>query len=73
MSSENPGDVAGDILDQNSRSREIGPAAVASQLLLMSALGFVTLIAFNLLRPKNKVCIFLYVICVMKTHFPDRL
>ncbi|KZT39324.1 DUF221-domain-containing protein [Sistotremastrum suecicum HHB10207 ss-3] len=51
----NPGDVAGDIIDQNSSSREIAPKAVGSQLLLMTAVSLITLLAFNILRPKNKV------------------
>ncbi|KAG6335495.1 hypothetical protein ID866_3602 [Astraeus odoratus] len=44
----------GQIIDENS-SRTLAPAAVASQVALMTVISVVTVVAFNVLRPKNKV------------------
>ncbi|KAG1772177.1 late exocytosis, associated with Golgi transport-domain-containing protein [Suillus occidentalis] len=44
----------GEIINQNA-SRAITPAAVGSQVALMSIISIVTIVAFNVLRPKNKV------------------
>lgn len=46
-------DDAGDILNTNSRT--LAPAAVGSQVVLMSIISTVTVLAFNFLRPKNKI------------------
>src|ERR1700761_7977996 len=35
--------------------RTLAPAAVGTQVLVMSAISFVTLVVFNILRPRNKV------------------
>lgn len=35
--------------------RTLAPAAVGTQVLIMSAFSLVTLVLFNLLRPRNKV------------------
>ncbi|KAJ7647702.1 hypothetical protein FB45DRAFT_734225 [Roridomyces roridus] len=45
-------DEANALLEANSRT--LAPAAVASQVLLMSVVSVVTVITFNLLRPRNK-------------------
>ncbi|KAJ3800110.1 hypothetical protein GGU11DRAFT_774654 [Lentinula aff. detonsa] len=42
-----------DLID--SESRALAPAAVGSQVALMSIISVVTIITFNLLRPKNKI------------------
>ncbi|KIK61133.1 hypothetical protein GYMLUDRAFT_85115 [Collybiopsis luxurians FD-317 M1] len=39
----------------NSESRALGPAAVGSQVSLMSIISVVTIVTFNVLRPKNKM------------------
>lgn len=39
----------------NAESRQLDPKSVASQLILMSAVSGVTILAFNILRPKNKI------------------
>ncbi|KAJ3918471.1 DUF221-domain-containing protein [Lentinula edodes] len=39
----------------DSESRALAPAAVGSQVALMSIISVVTIISFNLLRPKNKI------------------
>ncbi|KAJ3936997.1 MAG: hypothetical protein NXY57DRAFT_35556 [Lentinula lateritia] len=39
----------------DSESRALAPAAVGSQVALMSVISVVTIISFNLLRPKNKI------------------
>lgn len=44
----------GDIINENT-SRTITPAAVGSQVALMSIISTVTIVVFNVLRPKNKV------------------
>ncbi|KAJ7099573.1 hypothetical protein B0H15DRAFT_937019 [Mycena belliarum] len=44
---------AKDLIDQNSRA--LAPQAVYSQILLMSVISVATVLAFNLLRPKNKI------------------
>ncbi|KAF8891786.1 hypothetical protein BD779DRAFT_1670745 [Infundibulicybe gibba] len=36
-------------------SRTLAPAAVGAQVLLMGAISVVTILAFNILRPKNKI------------------
>ncbi|KAJ7039027.1 hypothetical protein C8F04DRAFT_1179016 [Mycena alexandri] len=46
-------DDANDLIAQNFQTLQ--PAAVYSQLALMSVVSVVTILAFNLLRPKNKV------------------
>ncbi|KAJ7496910.1 hypothetical protein FB451DRAFT_1209236 [Mycena latifolia] len=46
-------DDAKDLIDQNSRT--LAPTAVYSQILLMSVVSVATVLAFNLLRPKNKI------------------
>lgn len=43
----------GQIIDENS-SRTLAPAAVASQVALMSVVSVAAVITFNVLRPKNK-------------------
>ncbi|KAJ4483501.1 hypothetical protein J3R30DRAFT_3402189 [Lentinula aciculospora] len=42
-----------DLID--SESRALAPAAVGSQVALMSIISVITIISFNLLRPKNKM------------------
>ncbi|KAG2159151.1 uncharacterized protein EDB93DRAFT_1118427 [Suillus bovinus] len=44
----------GEIINQNA-SRTITPAAVGSQVALMTIISTVTVVVFNVLRPKNKV------------------
>ncbi|KAL4071291.1 hypothetical protein V8B97DRAFT_2044343 [Scleroderma yunnanense] len=44
----------GQIIDENS-SRTLAPAAVASQVALMIVVSTATIVAFNVLRPQNKV------------------
>ncbi|PPQ75181.1 hypothetical protein CVT26_008789 [Gymnopilus dilepis] len=46
-----------DILDNtfNDTSRTLAPAAVGSQVALMSIVSIVTILLFNVLRPKNKI------------------
>ncbi|KIY50261.1 DUF221-domain-containing protein [Fistulina hepatica ATCC 64428] len=51
--SGNLSDEADKIL--TSESRTLAPAAVLSQVVLMSVISIVTVLAFNLLRPKNKI------------------
>ncbi|KAG6841425.1 hypothetical protein C0991_011319 [Blastosporella zonata] len=46
-------DEAGQLINDNSRT--LAPVAVGSQVVLMSVVSVVTILAFNLLRPKNKV------------------
>ncbi|KAL1745047.1 hypothetical protein HDZ31DRAFT_37333 [Schizophyllum fasciatum] len=46
-------DDAGDLI--NGDSRTLAPEAVASQVALMSVVSVVTVLAFNILRPKNKI------------------
>ncbi|KAJ6611276.1 hypothetical protein B0H10DRAFT_2224151 [Mycena sp. CBHHK59/15] len=46
-------DKADALIEANSRT--LAPAAVYSQILLMSVVSLATIVAFNLLRPKNKV------------------
>ncbi|KAI6046451.1 hypothetical protein EDC04DRAFT_2888120 [Pisolithus marmoratus] len=43
----------GQIIDENS-SRTLAPAAVASQVALMSVISVAAVVTFNVLRPKNK-------------------
>ncbi|OAX42791.1 DUF221-domain-containing protein [Rhizopogon vinicolor AM-OR11-026] len=45
----------GQIITSNTGSRTLAPAAVGSQVALMSIISGVTIIVFNVLRPKNKV------------------
>jgi hypothetical protein len=54
-------DQAGEILDQNFlNSRTLAPAAVGSQVALMTIVSIATIIFFNVLRPTNKVTPTLY-------------
>ncbi|RDB25480.1 hypothetical protein Hypma_007600 [Hypsizygus marmoreus] len=46
-------DEAGKLLSDNSRT--LAPAAVGSQVALMSVVSLVTILAFNVLRPNNKI------------------
>ncbi|KAG6920196.1 hypothetical protein DXG01_004965 [Tephrocybe rancida] len=46
-------DEAGKLISDNSRT--LAPVAVGSQVALMSVVSVVTILAFNLLRPKNKI------------------
>lgn len=48
-------DQAGDIIGKNTNSRTLAPAAVGSQVGLMTLVSVGTIIVFNVLRPKNKV------------------
>lgn len=48
-------DQAGNIIGQNTNSRTLAPAAVGSQVVLMTLVSVGTIILFNFLRPKNKV------------------
>ncbi|KAH8115331.1 hypothetical protein DFH11DRAFT_1877093 [Phellopilus nigrolimitatus] len=48
------GDVVGSFVDENEASRTLAPAAVGSQVLLMAGVSLVTIVVFNVLRPKNK-------------------
>ncbi|KAF9228428.1 DUF221-domain-containing protein [Gyrodon lividus] len=47
-------DSIGKIIDENS-ARTLAPAAVGSQVTLMTIISVATVVAFNILRPKNKV------------------
>ncbi|KAI5117067.1 hypothetical protein M0805_008813 [Coniferiporia weirii] len=49
------GDVLGDFIDENEASRTLAPAAVGSQVLLMAGVSLITIFAFNVLRPRNKI------------------
>ncbi|KAH8115320.1 hypothetical protein DFH11DRAFT_1877085 [Phellopilus nigrolimitatus] len=49
------GDVVGSFVDENEASRTLAPAAVGSQVLLMAGVSLVTIVVFNVLRPKNKI------------------
>ncbi|KAI9441650.1 DUF221-domain-containing protein [Lactarius indigo] len=44
-----------DVFNQNADSRSLAPAAVGSQVLLMTVVSVVTIILFNILRPNNKI------------------
>ncbi|KAF9469984.1 hypothetical protein BDZ94DRAFT_1243684 [Collybia nuda] len=46
-------DEAGKLISENTRT--LAPAAVGSQVVLMSTISVITILAFNLLRPKNKI------------------
>jgi len=48
-------DQAGQIVSQGALARSLQPAAVLYQVSLMTAVSIVTVVAFNILRPKNKV------------------
>ncbi|KAL5504690.1 hypothetical protein ACEPAH_7353 [Sanghuangporus vaninii] len=48
-------DVLGDFIDENNASRTLAPAAVGSQVLLMSLVSLGTIFVFNILRPRNKI------------------
>lgn len=48
-------DVVSDVLDSNQNSRTLAPAAVGSQVLLMSGISLITILVFNILRPRNKI------------------
>ncbi|KAI0691098.1 hypothetical protein BC835DRAFT_1279760 [Cytidiella melzeri] len=43
-----------DIIDQSANSRTLAPAAVGSQVALMTLISGITIIVFNILRPRNK-------------------
>ncbi|KAG1903283.1 uncharacterized protein F5891DRAFT_1211537 [Suillus fuscotomentosus] len=45
----------GEIINENASSRTITPAAVGSQVALMTIISTLTIVIFNVLRPKNKV------------------
>ncbi|KAH0829161.1 hypothetical protein J3R83DRAFT_2670 [Lanmaoa asiatica] len=45
----------GTIIDENAASRALAPTAVGSQVALMTVVSVATVVAFNVLRPKNKV------------------
>ncbi|XP_006461255.1 hypothetical protein AGABI2DRAFT_48387, partial [Agaricus bisporus var. bisporus H97] len=49
----NVGDAADEIFNANSRT--LAPAAVGSQVALMSVVSVVTVLLFNILRPQNKI------------------
>ncbi|KAH9944775.1 DUF221-domain-containing protein [Amylocystis lapponica] len=42
-------------INEDTSQRTLAPAAVGSQVLLMAAISVATIIAFNLLRPRNKI------------------
>ncbi|KAI0090701.1 DUF221-domain-containing protein [Irpex rosettiformis] len=44
-----------DIIDQSANSRTLAPAAVGSQVALMTLVSGITIIVFNVLRPRNKI------------------
>ncbi|OBZ69463.1 hypothetical protein A0H81_10260 [Grifola frondosa] len=44
-----------DLIDQTSQLRTLAPAAVASQVGLMSLVSVATVVVFNILRPRNKI------------------
>jgi hypothetical protein len=44
--------------DALEEGRQTAPAAVGSQVLFMTAFSLVTIVVFNVLRPRNKVIIF---------------
>ncbi|KAH8087807.1 DUF221-domain-containing protein [Cristinia sonorae] len=48
-------DDIGDLLDQSTNLRTLAPAAVGSQVALMSVISAITIIVFNILRPRNKI------------------
>jgi hypothetical protein len=43
------------VFSQNADTRSLAPAAVGSQVLLMTVVSLVTILFFNILRPKNKI------------------
>ncbi|TFY53935.1 hypothetical protein EVG20_g9911, partial [Dentipellis fragilis] len=43
------------VVSQSADSRALAPAAVASQVGLMAAVSLITILVFNVLRPKNKI------------------
>ncbi|PSR72720.1 hypothetical protein PHLCEN_2v11415 [Hermanssonia centrifuga] len=45
----------GDLIDQSASLRTLAPAAVGSQVALMSLISAFTIIIFNVLRPRNKI------------------
>lgn len=48
--------ITGGFVDDTQSARTINPKAVLFQLGLMSAISLGTLLAFEILRPANKVC-----------------
>ncbi|KAI0343669.1 DUF221-domain-containing protein [Trametopsis cervina] len=44
-----------DIIDQSTNSRTLAPAAVGSQVALMTIVSAITILFFNILRPRNKI------------------
>ena len=55
------GNITGGFLNDASVARQIGPKAVLFQLGIMSAISLATLLAFEILRPANKVRYFVFV------------
>ncbi|GJE91360.1 hypothetical protein PsYK624_075090 [Phanerochaete sordida] len=45
----------GDIIDQSTNLRTLAPAAVGSQVALMTVVSAATIVVFNVLRPRNKI------------------
>ncbi|TCD66737.1 hypothetical protein EIP91_000978 [Steccherinum ochraceum] len=54
-SSDPPPDSLGDLLNQSANLRTLEPAAVGSQVALMAIISAVTIVVFNILRPRNKI------------------
>ncbi|KAI0079228.1 DUF221-domain-containing protein [Panus rudis PR-1116 ss-1] len=48
-------DQIGDLIDQTANLRTLAPAAVGSQVGLMSVVSVLTILVFNVLRPRNKI------------------
>ncbi|KDQ55248.1 hypothetical protein JAAARDRAFT_134456 [Jaapia argillacea MUCL 33604] len=55
MSNDSSPDI-GTIIDQNA-NRTLAPKAVLSQVLLMTAFSAITIVVFNILRPRNKATV----------------
>jgi hypothetical protein len=49
------GNSIGNAIEQNANARALQPRAVAAQVGLMTIVSVVTILAFNVLRPKNKI------------------
>lgn len=52
---DDDGGVLGDFINENQAQRSLAPAAVGSQVLLMSIISLLTVLVFNILRPRNKI------------------
>ncbi|CAL1711427.1 unnamed protein product [Somion occarium] len=48
-------DNIGDLIDQTANLRTLAPAAVGTQVGLMSVVSAITILVFNILRPRNKI------------------